>query len=408
LAAIDANCEEDVMDETAHDGDRKLKIAFVLDKFLPSRGGERYFLFLMDELLKRGHQVHVCAAKLEGTDGRIAYHKIPVWKHPRSLRMLTFLRNSRLLVANHKFDVIHGTGGCFALNVLNPHGGVEKAYLKQEFASIDNRLYFAARWLKRHLSLYHYLELWIQKRLYTGTSVKKVIAVSRMVKQQIITHFNLSEERIALVFNSVDLTRFTPANRARYRAAKRAELGIDDKDIVLFILGNNYRLKGLKPLIRSVALLKRQFPDQRIKLLVAGRGQIARYRWLARWLGVLDSVLFLGSISNSEQYYAAADIYVHPTFFDVCSLVVLEALASGLPVITTKFNGASEAIESDLAGAVLEDPGDVQALARAISRFLSHEAREKAIPVARTMIEKYPLERNIADTLEVYYQIVGP
>ncbi len=401
------NKDDRTMDDGTHNPEQKLRIAFVLDKFLPSRGGERYFLFLMDELLKRGHEVHVCAAEIEGSDDRIAYHRIPVRKHPRSLRMLTFLRNSRKVVEEHHFDVVHGTGGSLALDVLNPRGGVEKAYLRQEFASIDSRLYYAYQFLKHRLSLRTYVELWTQKKLYEGTSVKKVIAISRMLKQDMMTYYGVADNRIAVVFNSVNLERFNPANRALWRAAKRSELAIDEKDVVLFTAGNNYRLKGLKPLIRAVALLKRQFPDERIRLLVAGRGQIIRYRALAKRLGVSDSVLFLGSVSNIERYYGASDIYVHPTFYDACSFVVLEALASGLPVITTRTNGASQAIESDLAGTILDDPGDIPLLAGAIGRFLDPEKRRQAAPVARAMVEKYPPERNIADTLRVYHEIAG-
>jgi UDP-glucose:(heptosyl)LPS alpha-1,3-glucosyltransferase len=387
--------------------ERRLRIAFVLDKFLPSRGGERYFLFLMDELLKRGHEVHIFAAEVEGADKRITYHLVPVWKHPRSLRMLTFLRNSRSMVSPHKFDIVHGIGGTLVLNVLNPIGGVEQAYLKQEFASIEGKPYYLYKLIRRYLSLRHYIEIWIQKRLYRKEPVAKMIAISDMVKQDMITYHGVSEDRIALVFNSVDLSRFSPENRNLYRDDKRKELGIDAKDTVLFTLGNNYRLKGIRPLIRAFALLKRRYPDQPLKLLVAGRGQIVRYRFHAWRLGVSDSVHFLGPITGAEHYYAASDIYVHPTFYDSCSLVVLEALASGLPVVTTKTNGAAQAIESDTAGIVVDDPSDVRSLADAISAFLDPKKRKNAIAAARSMAERYPPERNIADTLKLYHQVAG-
>jgi UDP-glucose:(heptosyl)LPS alpha-1,3-glucosyltransferase len=361
----------------------------------------------MDALLRRGHEVHVFAAQIESTDERITYHRIPIWRYPRSLRMLSFLHNSSAIVSKHKFDVIHGTGGTFVLDVLNPRGGVEQAYLKQEFASIENRIYYVYKFLKRYLSLRHYVELCIQKRLYRERSVKRMIAISGMLKQEMMTIHGVSEDRIAVVFNSVDLKRFNPDNRALYGAAVRKELGIDEKEIVLFTLGNNYRLKGIKPLVRAVALLRKQFPDQPFRLLVAGRGQIARYQLFARRLGVSDCVLFLGAITNSERYYAATDIYVHPTFYDACSFVVLEALASGLPVITTRTNGAAQAIESDLAGVVIDDAADVPSLASAIFSFFDPEKRRKALVEARSMVEKYPPERNIADTLAVYHEIAG-
>ncbi len=112
--------------------------------------------------------------------------------------------------------------------MLNPHGGVEKAYLKQEFASISRRWYYWYRWLRRYLSARHYLELWIQRRLYTGGRVKRVIAISSMVKRDIVAYFGFPEEKIAVVFNTVDLDRFHPSIRDQYRHAKRKELGIDE------------------------------------------------------------------------------------------------------------------------------------------------------------------------------------
>jgi UDP-glucose:(heptosyl)LPS alpha-1,3-glucosyltransferase len=381
-----------------------MKIAFVLDKFLPSRGGERYFLFLIDELLNKGHEVHVCAAEVEGMDDRVIYHKIPVWRFPRSLRMFTFMRNADALVQREAFDVVHGLGQNLTLTVLNPHGGVEKAYLRGEFASIGFGFYYLYRFLKRYLSPRHYLEVWMQKRLYTGGVVRHIIAVSRMVKEEIILYYDVPKERITAIFNSVDIRRFHPDNRIRWRGSVRAELGIDEEETVLLFVSNNYRLKGLRSLIRALALLRRRLPDQELRLLVAGRGQINRYRALAWRLRVGDRILFLGSIKDAEMYYAASDIYVHPTFYDSFALTILEALATGLPVVTSRFAGAADAVVEGVSGRVIENPADVQALADAIQYFTDKDARQKALPVARMAAEKYSPEYNLRETLEVYRQ----
>ena len=388
------------------DQSRKLKIAFILDRFLPARGGENYFSWLAKELSKRGHEVHVFAMKVEKTPVKeYQVHSIPVWRFPQSLRLLSFLIGSNRAVRPYDFDIIHGVGWTLAMNIFNPHGGVEQAYLKQEFLSITNRFYYVYKFLKRYLSPQHHLKLLIQRRQYLSPGVKKIIAISRMVKNDILRQYELPQEKIAVVFNSVDLERFHPRNREIFREAKRRTLGVDPNDLLLIFAGNNYRLKGLEPLLKAMVLLKGRFPNEPFRLLVLGRGQIGRYRRVARRLGVSDRALFLGPVKEMERYYAASDIYVHPTFYDSCSLTVLEALASGLPVVTTRFNGAADAFLTDRGGKVIEDPADVEDLARSISDFFDEGRRNEARIVARQWMEKYPLTYNIEETLRVYYEV---
>jgi len=205
----------------------------------------------------------------------------------------------------------------------------------------------------------------------------------------------------------VDLDRFHPKNRAIFRKAKRTELGIDDKTILLLFAGNNYRLKGLEPLLHALTYLKRCFPNQPFQLLIAGRGLMRRYLRMARKLGVSGCTLFWGPVKEMEKYYAASDIYVHPTFYDSCSLTVLEALASGLPVITSRFNGAAGVITSSRGGRILDDPADMEDLAESIAFYFDEERRNEARVVVRQWMEKYSPTHNVEETLRVYYQVAG-
>jgi len=386
---------------------RRLKIAIVLDWFLPSKGGESYFVWLAGELSRRGHDVHVFAIEGE-KDPAASYqvHLIPVVRWPRSLRMLSFLLNSGRLVRRDAFDVVHGAGLTLSMNVFNPHGGVEQAYLRQEFRSIRSRFYSLWRWLRLVLSPRHHLTLWIQRRQYLSPRVKKIIAISQMIKRDIARQYVNVAEKVTVVFNSVDLDRFHPRNRELHRAEKRAALNIPPETVVLLFVGNNYRLKGLEPLMAAMGLLRQRFPTQPLLLLVAGRGPADRFRRKARRHGVSDLVQFLGSVRGIEQYYAASDIYVHPTFYDSCSLTVLEALATGLPVVTTRFNGAADAIVSEEGGRVIEDPADVNALAESIARYFDEGARVKARSITRQWMEQVPPGYNMVQTLRVYDEVV--
>jgi UDP-glucose:(heptosyl)LPS alpha-1,3-glucosyltransferase len=388
--------------------DKKLRIGFVLDRFTPSRGGESYFSRLAQELVHRGHEVHIFAMEVQ--DCRVAEvhcHRIPVVKYPPSLRLLSFLLNSARVLKGVDLDIIHGVGQTLSMNVLNPHGGVEKAYLKQEFLSISNRFYYLYKFLRQYVFLQHYLKIWIQKKQYLNAKVRKIIAISQMIKGDIIRHYGVPREKIVVVLNCVDLDRFHPRNRELYRNAKRMALGINENTLLLLFAGNNYRLKGLQPLLRALAILRQRVKDQPFRLLIAGRGQTGRYLRIARKLGVSDLTLFLGPVGEMEQLYGASDIYVHPTFYDSCSLTVLEALASGLPVITSRFNGAADAVISDKGGRIIRDPADVNELAESIACYFDPDRRDEARIASRQFVERYSPAQNVEDTLRVYYEVVG-
>jgi UDP-glucose:(heptosyl)LPS alpha-1,3-glucosyltransferase len=387
---------------------RELKIAIVLDRFLPSRGGESYFSWLAQELSRRGHDVHVFARVSEETSGgEYKIHRIAVWKYPRSLRAITFLINSARAVQCDSFDIIHGVEGTLAMNIYNPHEGVEKAYLRQEFLSVSNRVYYVYKLLKRYLSPSHYLKLWIQKKQYRSDGVRRIIAISKMIKSDIVKYYDIPEKKIVVVPNPVDLTRFHPKNREMYRYEKRKKLGIASDVIVLLFVGNNYRLKGVETLLRALPLLRKRFPHTPFRLLILGRGHRWRYKRLANRIGVSDLVLFLSPTKEVEQFYAASDIYVHPTFYDSCSLTVLEALATGLPVITSRFNGAADAILSEQGGEVIENPADVERLVESIVYFFDEDCRAKARIVTRQWMEKYSPSYHIEEILRVYYEVAG-
>jgi UDP-glucose:(heptosyl)LPS alpha-1,3-glucosyltransferase len=225
-----------------------------------------------------------------------------------------------------------------------------------------------------------------------------------MIRRDIVRHYGFPKGRIDVVFNSVDLDRFHPRNRGLYRETVRKEVGIGEETFLLLFAGNNFRLKGVATLIRSLARLRAEFPGRDFRLLIAGRGRTSRYQALAKHRGVAGAVMFAGPLRGMERYYAAADIYVHPTFYDSCSLTVLEALAAGLPVVTTRFNGASDAIVSPDAGYVTGDPSDDGDLTAAVARYMDAGKQAAFSKAARSCMEAYTPVRNVNETLETYYK----
>jgi UDP-glucose:(heptosyl)LPS alpha-1,3-glucosyltransferase len=152
-------------------------------------------------------------------------------------------------------------------------------------------------------------------------------------------------------------------------------------------------MKGLTYLLKALGEIEKEGHPP-FKLLVLGRDRQSPYLHLAKKIGIWDKVIFAGSTSEPEKYYGASDFLVHPTFYDACSLTVLEALASGLPVITTHSNGAGGIITDGQEGFVISDPRDDQILVEKILFFLNDEKIERASIAARHLAESYSLERN--------------
>jgi UDP-glucose:(heptosyl)LPS alpha-1,3-glucosyltransferase len=245
--------------------------------------------------------------------------------------------------------------------------------------------------LGRVLSPKQWASGWIEDRPYKRGNYSRIVAISDMVKEDIIQRYKVPEDRIAVVYNGVDIERFHPRNR-RYREEIRRRHGIGEELVILFV-SNNFRMKGLSFLIKALAKIRKGDPPP-FKLLVLGRDRKEPYIRLAKKIGIFEEVVFAGSTDEPEKYYGAADLLVHPTFYDACSLTVLEALASGLPVITTASNGASGILCHGEEGWVMGDLKDGEELKKAIAFFLDEKRRRRATYQAREKAVIYPEKAN--------------
>ena len=382
-----------------------MKIALNIYKYLPTKGGgEGYLANFANQLAEKGHEVHIYASKCESNNKKIHYHTIPSIRFPKFLKDVSFVINGLREMSKNDFDIVHVVGRALGMNVFNPHCGVEKAWLKQNFLSISCPVSRILKQIACFFSFRQNFILWLDRKQYTGKGVSRIIAISDMIKNDIIKYHNIEPERIDVVYNGVDLKRFNPNNKNRYRKIMREKLSLGEELVILYI-SNNFRLKGLLTLVKSLGELKKS--GKGFKALIVGRGNETPYRRLAKKLGCLDNLIFLGYVGEIEKYYAASDLYVHPTFYDSCSLVTTEALASGLPVITTVYDGASGIIDDGKDGFVMKDSEDHMALAEKMTLFFDDEFRQKASIAAREKAEKYPAEKNCEEIIEIYNKVVA-
>ena len=379
---------------------KKVRFAIGLRDFSKMRGGaERYLVDLCIRMAAEANEVHVYAERYDLVDSRIHFHSVKTIPFPRSLRLLSFAVRATKEIESGNYDITFGVGNTLRANILQPHGGVHWAWFWRSLKAYDHPILWMIKFLGRVFSLKQWVNGWVEDAPYQGKKPQMIIAISDMVKKDMMHWYRIPDDRIKVVYNGVDIERFHPRNR-KYRREVRGRHGIGDELVILFV-SNNFRMKGLGFLMKALAKVKNGGRPP-FKLLILGRDQKDSYLRLAKGMGILGEVIFAGSTNEPEKYYGASDLLVHPTFYDACSLTVLEALASGLPVITTYSNGASGIMTQGQEGFVISDPRDDQSLAEKISFFLNREKVERASIAARHLAESYSLERNWREMKDIF------
>jgi UDP-glucose:(heptosyl)LPS alpha-1,3-glucosyltransferase len=207
-----------------------------------------------------------------------------------------------------------------------------------------------------------------------------------------------------VIYNGVDLDRFRPADQET-RVKTRAQTGFGEDDRVVLFVGSGFARKGLEIAIRALAHLAPQQAG-RTSLVVVGRGDPRRYARFASSLGLGNRVQFVGPVTDVTGWYHAADALLLPTLYDPFANVCLEALACGVPVVTTAANGASEALAADTGGVVVEDAQDVASVARGLESVLRWGRTR--VDACRARAEKFSQERYVRETLALYDEVRRP
>jgi len=350
--------------------EKKIRFATAILDFSKRKGGaERYLVDLCTRMVDEGFEVHVYTRHWDEDDPRIHFHNVRTIPFPKSLQLFSFAMRATKEMKHGNYDITLGVGNTLKADILQPHGGVHWAWFWRSLRLYDNPFLWTIKFLGRVLSPRQWVSGWIEDSPYRSKNLYKIIAISDMVKKDIIRWYGVSEDLITVIYNGVDIERFHPRNR-QYREEIRKRYGIGEELIILFV-SNNFRMKGLGYLIKALAKIKKE-DHPPFKLLILGKDRQNPYLRLAKKIGLSGEVIFVGSTNEPEKYYGAADLLVHPTFYDACSLTVLEALASGLPVITSSSNGASGILRQREDGWLIQKPTDVNQLSLAIKKYFDH------------------------------------
>jgi UDP-glucose:(heptosyl)LPS alpha-1,3-glucosyltransferase len=341
-----------------------MDVGLCYDSVLPARGGcEHYISDLARRLARDGHGVHLFASKWDASalPAAMSYHAIPSPVGPRFLRPWKFASACLDALKSHPVDVSLGFDKTFGQDILYPQGGVHSASrannLLKHRPGMDRRVAKLVRAFD--LTAISFAKL--ERRQYLTPPRPIVIAISAMTREHFRQYLGLPKSAVRMLHAAIDPERFIADDCPARREREREQWGATRQDIAGLFVGMNYRLKGLAPLLRSLVHVP---IECNFKLAIVGSAKFSRFARLADRLGVADRVRFLGFRADPRDAYFAADFLVHPTFYDPCSLVALEALACGLPVLTSQYNGAKELLPTDMP--VVNDPHDAKELAAKI------------------------------------------
>jgi UDP-glucose:(heptosyl)LPS alpha-1,3-glucosyltransferase len=361
-----------------------MHLALNFQRIDPTRGGaETYVADLCRYLTGAGHRVDLYAETwAQGAlPPEVNFVPVKVTGRTKLERIASFARNSEEALQQAYHDCSVGFINTYAHDVIIPQGGVQQGSLAANAKRFSSSIMRQTYVLAKNANPKSWLHRSIESRQYNSPQCPKVVAVSNMVKRHLEEHHHIPRQQIYVVPNAIDPKRLAVSQPGAVRCAFRNRLGLEPGDLTGLFVGHNFALKGLKPLIEALgARRSRNHSGRPIHLLVCGSGEPGAYRRLANRLGLKDTVHFLGYFPEVETCYWSSDFFVQPTYYDPCSLVVLEALACGLPVITTAQNGASELLTDGVDGYVLTTPDAQEELIGALDK-LANDRRRKTMAV---------------------------
>lgn len=345
-----------------------MRLGIVRQRYTPYGGAERFVARTLDALAAQGVGLRVYTRHWPASASATPLE--PVICNPFYLgnrwRDAGFARAVKAALAQDRPDLVQTHERIDGCDIFRAGDGVHRVWLEERVRAGGplERLSIAA-------NRYHRYVLDAEARVFADPGLKAVICNSPMVKDDVRAHFGVAEDKLHVIFSAVDPAEFGPQVRVQ-RDALRGRLGCAAGHVVFLLVGSGYTRKGVPAALRAL----RQLPAA-ARLVIVGRDQhLARYRHLAQRAGVADRAVFAGPQADPRPWYGAADAFVLPTLYDPLPNAVLEALACGLPVVTSTRCGAAERVLAFGAGTVCA-AGDVAALAAGMRELMDEATRRQ-------------------------------
>lgn len=376
-----------------------MRIALIRKSYTPFGGAERHVAQFIEALRARGDDVHVYATRWQDapqSSGNVSVHRVPVVRATRWAEAWSFAVRAPRMAAAGAFDVVHSFDRVQSCDVYRAGDGVHREWLQR-------RRDAQPLWRRGFPSFnpLHQVYLTVERRLFEG-GCRAIIANSERGKAEILKYYRADPTRIRVIYNGVDLERFRPPD-AEARRKARALAGLTENDRAVLFVGSGFARKGLETAVRAMVHLSLQSPGRTV-LLVVGRGDAGPYLRIAASLGLDNRIRIVGPTTDVTPWYHAADVLLLPTLYDPFANVCLEALACGLPVVTTAANGAAEALTPD-TGVVVDDAQDSESVALGVETVLGWGRTRSEM--CRAVAERFPQERYVRETLALYDDLRG-
>lgn len=379
-----------------------LRLALVRQRYTAFGGAERFVAAALEALAREG--VGLSLYTRSWPEAQAPFEILPPFEilriNPPYLgnvwRDFGFARALRRSLAKDRPTLVQSHERIAGCDLYRAGDGVHAVWLEERRRGLGlpGRLAIA-------LNPYHHYVLAAERRMFCHAALRAVICNSRMVMDEIASRFPVPRERLHLVYNAVDCERFSPALRERGRVL-RERLGWGGEHLVCLLLGSGYARKGLEAALLALAGL-----PQRYTLLVVGRDKnLPVWKRRAAALGLGDRVHFLGPVEDPGEAYGASDLFLLPTIYDPCPNAGLEAMASGLPVVTSAKCGLAEILAEKGGGRVCE-ARDVAALRAAVLAYAEPERRSREGAAARAAVLPLSAAAMSGQLLELYHHLLA-
>jgi UDP-glucose:(heptosyl)LPS alpha-1,3-glucosyltransferase len=374
-----------------------MRIALVTRRFDPAGGGTERDLTITARILAHaGHRVTIYATEVRATADQWTVRQVASPHLGRALGLLWFARAAAAAARREGADLVLSFARIVDADILRSGGGVHSSYVRA-----------ARQWQSRsariamRVSPYHRVQMLIERRGFASLRFKRAIAVSDLVRDDLARTFVLASAQAVTLYNGVDLDRFSPEPEVAARDEIRREFGVPDSRPAVIFIGNGFARKGLRFLLETWPAI-----GVAARLIVVGTDQAAAsYERLVQRLGLEDRVKFLGRRTDVERLLRGADALALPSLFEPFGNVAMEAMASGLPVLTTALCGVAEIMPAALRAYIVNDPANRAELAARMNALV--EAAPGLRAAARAAAEQFTWERHARELLAILEAAVG-
>ena len=320
-----------------------MKFAFCIYKYFSHGGLQQDFLRSAEECRDRGHEVNLFSGQWSGSRPQgMKLTLIPLRAFSNHRKYESFGRKLSRHFQKNRFDLVIGFNRMPGLDIFFAGDGCFKAAAERKYG-------FLSRWIPRHRVITR-----LERDVFSSDSDTLILYLTSRQYEEYVRHYATPSHRLYHVPPYIS-SRFMPSRNRETRMETRKLLGFGPEDFLLLFVGSDFRTKGLDRAVRAMASLPPKWRD-RTYLLVLGGGRERKIRWMARMLNVQNQLRFQGPRADAPRYFHSADLLLHPSRKEAAGKVLLEALASGLPVLTTASAGYSTHVERSRGGLVLPEP----------------------------------------------------